>query len=69
MKPCAVALAVSLLSGCAIFKAPTPRASGPTLPTGTYENAAEKWADESLAARRKAEKENVEKTVERTERR
>ena len=60
---------LSLSPGCAVFKAPTPSASGPTLPTGTYETAAEKWADESLAAQRKAESEKVEKTLTKMDRR
>jgi hypothetical protein len=59
---------VSLFAGCAVFKAPVPRADGPTAPTGSYDNAAEKWADESSAARRKAEKERTEKILEKIER-
>ena len=70
MKTCFIALAIASLStGCAAFKAPTSTANGPTLPTGTYDTAAEKWADESLAAQRMAEKENVEKTLTKINRR
>jgi hypothetical protein len=58
---------VFLLSGCAAFKAPHS-AKGPTVPTGTYDSAAEKWADEALALERKAEKEKTEKKLTRMDR-
>ena len=69
MKLCLIALAIlSLSAGCAVFRAPVARADGPTLPTGTYDSTAEKWADESLAAQRKAEKEKVEETLTKIDR-
>lgn len=56
---------VSLLSGCTLFEPPVQSGNGATLPTGTYDTAAEKWADESSAARRKAERERTEKVLEK----
>jgi uncharacterized protein YceK len=54
-----------LLSGCTMFEPPIQRSHAATLPTGTYATAAEKWADESSAARRKAERERTEKVLEK----
>jgi hypothetical protein len=68
MKKHAMLLAlVGLLSGCAAFRAPHS-AKGPTVPTGTYDSAAEKWADEALARERKAAKERTEKDLKRMDR-
>jgi hypothetical protein len=53
-KVCANALLIaSLSSGCSMFRSPPLNAHGPTLPTGSYDSLAEKWADESTAAQRK----------------
>ena len=69
MKTCAPAfLAMVLLSGCSFLKAPPHSAKGPTVPTGSYESGAEKWADEALAAERKTEKEKTESALKKLER-
>ena len=57
-----------LLSGCAVFKAPSHSATGATVPTGAYNSESEKWADEALAAKRKAEKEKTESTLRKLDR-
>lgn len=62
-----LALIIGALSGCAVFRPPATSVKGPTVPTGEYDNAAEKWADESLSARRKIEKEKTEKELQRTD--
>jgi hypothetical protein len=68
MKNHAMLLAlVCLLSGCVTFRAPY-NAKGPTVPTGTYDSAAEKWADEALARERKTAKEKTEKDLNRMNR-
>jgi hypothetical protein len=63
-----VTAAAWTLSGCAIFTPPAPHAHGPTVPSGRYDSGAEKWADESAAARRKAEKEKTAKVLDKIER-
>lgn len=50
-----------------MFRAPQS-ANGPTLPTGTYDSASEKWADEALSAQRKTEKEKTEANLKKLDR-
>lgn len=59
--------ALCLLSGCTLFRPPLS-ANRSTLPTGTYESASEKWADETLSAQRKAEKEKTEANLKKLDR-
>ena len=54
-----LALAVCLYTGCAMLKPPPISANGPTVPTGTYDNSAEKWQDEALSAERKKHQEKT----------
>lgn len=56
-----------LLSGCAMFR-PPQSANRSTLPTGSYDSASEKWADEALSAQRKAEKEKTEASLKKLDR-
>lgn len=56
-----------LLSGCTIFR-PPQSASRSTLPTGNYDSESEKWADEALSAKRKAEKEKTEADLKKLDR-
>ncbi len=58
---------VFLLSGCSMFR-PPQSANRATLPTGSYDSASEKWADEALSAQRKAEKEKTEADLKKLDR-
>lgn len=63
-----ILLAAFLLSGCSVFKPPAHSANGPTVPTGTYQSSSEKWADEALAAQRKAEKAKTDAALKKLDR-
>ena len=69
MKTSILAVVILLaLTGCSVFRPPPHSANGPTISTGSYESASEKWAAEALASERKAEKEKTEAALKKLDR-